>query len=55
MKFIGLNMASDQIAYAAWVSILFAIVVSLYGIFFTRNMMNLARKKYAGEEGIYAA
>jgi len=37
------------------VSLLFAIVVAIYGVLFTRNLMDLARKKYVIEEGIFAA
>ena len=55
MKYIGLNMAKGEIGNAAWVSLLFAIVVAVYGIVFTRNLMDLARKKYVVEEGVYAA
>ena len=55
MKYISINMANGQIASAAWVSFLFAIVVAIYGIVFTRNLMDLARKKYVVEEGVYAA
>jgi NitT/TauT family transport system permease protein len=55
MKFITENMASGQVGDAAWVSFIFAIVVAIYGIVFTRNLMDLARKKYVVEEGIYAA
>lgn len=55
MKFITENMASGRIGDAAWVSFIFAIVVAIYGIVFTRNLMDLARKKYVVEEGIYAA
>ena len=55
MKYIGLNMANGQVGNAAWVSLLFAIVVAIYGIVFTRNLMDLARKKYVVEEGVYAA
>jgi NitT/TauT family transport system permease protein len=55
MKYIGLNMAAGNVANAAWVSMLFAIVVAIYGIVFTRNLMDLARKKYVVEEGVYAA
>ena len=40
---------------AAYVSLLFAIVVTIYGILFTRNPMDLARRKYVVEEGIFAA
>jgi NitT/TauT family transport system permease protein len=55
MKYIGFNLAMGDIGAAAWVSLLFAVVVILYGLFFTRNLMDLARKKYVVEEGIYAA
>jgi NitT/TauT family transport system permease protein len=55
MKYIGLNMSRGQVGNAAWVSFLFAIVVAVYGIVFTRNLMDLARKKYVVEEGVYAA
>jgi len=55
MKYIGLNMANGQVGNAAWVSLLFAIVVAIYGIVFTRNLMDLARRKYVVEEGVYAA
>jgi ABC-type anion transport system duplicated permease subunit len=30
------------------------MVVAIYGIFFTRNLMDIARKRYVVEEGIYA-
>jgi NitT/TauT family transport system permease protein len=39
----------------AWVSLLFSIVVAVYGIVFTRNLKDIARKKFVVEEGIYAA
>jgi NitT/TauT family transport system permease protein len=55
MKYIGLNMGNGQVGNAAWVSLLFAVVVAIYGIVFTRNLMDLARKKYVVEEGVYAA
>ena len=55
MKYIGVNMANGHVENAAWVSLLFAIVVAIYGIVFTRNLMDLARKKYVVEEGVYAA
>ena len=55
MKYIGLNMANGHVENAAWVSLLFAIIVAIYGIVFTRNLMDLARKKYVVEEGVYAA
>jgi NitT/TauT family transport system permease protein len=48
-------MANGQVGNAAWVSLLFAVVVAIYGIVFTRNLMDLARKKYVVEEGVYAA
>ena len=55
MYYISSNMAIGQIGAAAYVSLLFAIVVAIYGIAFTRNLMDLARKKYVVEEGIFAA
>ncbi|HYB03972.1 MAG TPA: ABC transporter permease subunit, partial [Nitrososphaerales archaeon] len=55
MKYISLNLANGNIGAAAYVSLLFAFVVILYGLFFTRNLMDLARKRYVVEEGIYAA
>ncbi|MEM0075118.1 MAG: ABC transporter permease subunit [Conexivisphaerales archaeon] len=55
MKIIALSMSSGQIGTAAWASFIFAAVVTVYAIFFTRNLMNLAQKKYVMEEGIYAA
>jgi NitT/TauT family transport system permease protein len=55
MKFISLNLAKGEVSSAAWVSLLFAIVVAVYGIVFTRNLMDLARRKYVVEEGVYAA
>jgi len=55
MYYISSNMAVGQIGAAAYVSLLFAIVVAIYGIAFTRNLMDLARKKYVVEEGIFAA
>jgi NitT/TauT family transport system permease protein len=55
MKFIGSNLANGDIGSAAWVSIIFAMVVFIYGIVFTRKLMDLARRKYVVEEGVYAA
>ncbi|MGH9920974.1 MAG: ABC transporter permease subunit, partial [Nitrososphaerales archaeon] len=46
MYYISSNMANGQVAAAAYVSLLFAVVVAVYGIVFTRNLMDLARKKY---------
>jgi NitT/TauT family transport system permease protein len=55
MRVISEGMANGNIGIAAWTSLLFAIVVAVYSIVFTRNLMDLARKKYVVEEGIYAA
>jgi len=55
MYYITSNMAAGAIGPAAYVSLLFAVVVAVYGILFTRNLMDLARKKYVVEEGIFAA
>jgi len=55
MYYITSNMAKGAIGHAAYVSLLFAVVVAIYGIVFTRNLMDLARKKYVVEEGVFAA
>jgi NitT/TauT family transport system permease protein len=55
MKTIDIATKNGNIALAAWGSFLFAIIVSVYSILFTRKMMDLARKKYIAEEGIYSA
>jgi NitT/TauT family transport system permease protein len=55
MYYISSNISTGAVAPAAYVSLLFAIVVAIYGIAFTRNLMDLARKKYVVEEGIFAA
>ena len=55
MYYITYNMANGAIGPAAYVALLFALVVAIYGILFTRNLMDLARRKYVVEEGIFAA
>jgi NitT/TauT family transport system permease protein len=55
MKFIGFNLGRGDIGAAAWVSLIFAMVVFVYGIVFTRRLMDVARKRYVVEEGVYAA
>jgi NitT/TauT family transport system permease protein len=55
MYYITSNMANGALGPAAYVSLLFALVVAVYGIVFTRNLMDLARRKYVVEEGIFAA
>jgi NitT/TauT family transport system permease protein len=55
MYYISSNISTGAVGPAAYVSLLFAIVVAIYGIAFTRNLMDLARKKYIVEEGIFAA
>jgi len=55
MKLMDVYTAEGQIALVSWASLLFGIVVVVYSIFFTRKMMDLARKKYVAEEGVYAA
>ena len=54
MKFIGENLVAGNVASAAWVSLLFAVVVVIYGLLFTRNLMDLARRRFVVEEGVYA-
>jgi NitT/TauT family transport system permease protein len=55
MKIISAGLVNGNIGLAAWTSLMFAIVVGIYSIVFTRNLMDLARKKYVIEEGIFAA
>ena len=55
MKFISVQTSSGNISLAGWASFIFGIVVVIYSIFFTRRMMDLARKRYVAEEGIFAA
>ncbi len=55
MKVIDVATNSGNIALAAWASLIFGIVVVIYSLLFTRKLMDLARKKYVAEEGIYSA
>jgi NitT/TauT family transport system permease protein len=54
MKTIDVATSTGNIALAAWGSFLFAIIVAVYSIIFTKKMMDLAKKKYVAEEGIYS-
>ncbi|CCC82588.1 ABC transporter permease subunit [Thermoproteus tenax] len=55
MKLITYSTAQGDVALAAWASLLFAVIVVLFSIFFTRRMMDLAMKKYIMEEAVFAA
>ncbi|MEM3852263.1 MAG: ABC transporter permease subunit [Methanomassiliicoccales archaeon] len=55
MKFIDINTAAGDIALAAWASVLFGIVVVVYSLIFTKRMMDIARKRYVAEEGVFGA
>ena len=55
MKTIDVATNNGNLAVAAWASLIFGIVVAVYSLVFTRRMMDLARKKYVAEEGIYSA
>ena len=55
MKYISQATLQGNIEIAAWSSFIFSIVVVLYSLLFTKQLMDLARKKYVAEEGIYAA
>jgi len=55
MKELALADAKGQLALVGWLSLIFAVIVVIYSIFFTRKLLDLARKKYVAEEGIYAA
>ncbi len=55
MAIIDNATATGNLALASWASFIFGIIVVVYSLLFTRNLMELARKKYIAEEGIYAA
>ncbi|MEM0120920.1 MAG: ABC transporter permease subunit [Thermoprotei archaeon] len=55
MKLLDVSTATGNLGLAAWASLLFGFVVAAYSILFTRRMLDLARKRYVVEEGIYAA
>lgn len=55
MKALAIANNEGNIALVGWLSFLFGIIVVIYSILFTRRMMDLARKKYIAEEGIYTA
>ncbi|AWR96411.1 ABC transporter permease subunit [Acidianus sulfidivorans JP7] len=55
MKALAVADNQGNLALVGWLSLLFAIIVVIYSIVFTRRMMDIARKKYVAEEGIYAA
>ncbi|MBP1356879.1 MAG: ABC transporter permease subunit, partial [Sulfolobus sp.] len=55
MKDIAIYTQQGNIAFAAWSSLIFGIIVVIYSIFFTRKLMDIARKRYIAEEAIYAA
>jgi NitT/TauT family transport system permease protein len=55
MKVISAGLSNGDVGIAAWTSLLFAIIVGVYSIVFTRNLMHHARKKNVIQERIYAA
>ncbi|BBG24764.1 hypothetical protein IC006_2098 [Sulfuracidifex tepidarius] len=55
MAIIDNATATGNLALGSWASFIFAVVVVIYALLFTRNLMEIARKKYIAEEGIYAA
>ncbi|BDC18045.1 ABC transporter permease subunit [Acidianus sp. HS-5] len=55
MKALALADNQGNLPLVGWLSLIFAIVVVIYSVLFTRKMMDLARNKYVAEEGIYAA
>ncbi len=44
MQYIGRNLALGNVANAAWVSLLIGMVVPVYGLRFTRNLVDLVRR-----------
>ncbi len=55
MKELALADANGQLALVGWLSLIFAAIVVVYSLLFTRRLMDLARRKYVVEEGIYSA
>jgi NitT/TauT family transport system permease protein len=55
MKMLDIFTYQGKIGLAAWSSLLFAVVVTIFSIFFTKKLMTVAREKYIIEEGVYAA
>jgi len=55
MKVIDVATNSGNITLAAWASFLFLFMVFPFFFFFTKKMMDLARRKYVAEEGIFSA
>jgi len=55
MKMLDIFTYQGKIGLAAWASLLFAIVVTVFSILFTKKLMTMAREKYVIEEGVYAA
>lgn len=55
MKMLDIFTYQGRIGPAAWSSLLFAIVVTVFSLLFTKKMMTIAREKYVIEEGVYAA
>ncbi|MGC8568989.1 MAG: ABC transporter permease subunit [Nitrososphaeria archaeon] len=55
MKLLDIWTYSGNIGLAAWSSLVFAIIVVVFSITFTTKLMDLARKRYVVEEGIFAA
>ncbi len=53
MKMLDLYTYSGNIGLAGWSSLIFAIIVVIFSISFTKALMDLARKKYVIEEGVY--
>nr|WP_232018763.1 ABC transporter permease subunit [Sulfodiicoccus acidiphilus] len=55
MAFLDQQTTHGNLSASAWASLVFGLVVVTFSILFTRRMMDLARKKYVMEEGIFAA
>mgnify|MGYP001772525327 CR=1 FL=1 len=55
MKMLDIFTYQGRIGPAAWSSLLFAIVVTVFSLIFTKKLMSIAREKYVIEEGVFAA
>jgi len=55
LKMLDIFTYQGRIGPAAWSSLLFAIVVTVFSLIFTKKLMSIAREKYVIEEGVFAA
>jgi NitT/TauT family transport system permease protein len=55
MKYLDLAVNAGSIVEVSWISFVLSIFIAVYAILATKRGMDLARKRYTMEEGIFAA